>query len=83
MPQTVYDDSPAHDSRAFESPSLTLITLRSGSGRAAPAGTGPDQAGRGRWIARQWSRNWDLIGVLALMASSAAYALFALTHLGL
>ncbi len=32
-----------------------------------------------RWVARKW----DLVGVLALMGSSAAYGLFALAHLGL
>ncbi len=30
-----------------------------------------------RWAARQW----DLVGVLLLMAASAAYGVFALTHL--
>ena len=31
-----------------------------------------------RWIVRQW----DLVGVLALLGSSAAYGAYALTHLG-
>ena len=32
-----------------------------------------------RWVARKW----DLVGVLALMGSSAAYGIFALAHVGL
>ena len=32
-----------------------------------------------RWV----SRKWDLVGVVALMGSSAAYGVFALAHLGL
>ena len=35
------------------------------------------RAGLTQWIARKW----DLVGVLALMASSAAYGAFALSHL--
>ncbi len=34
-------------------------------------------AGLVRWIAHRW----DLVGVLALIVSDAAYGLFALTHL--
>ncbi len=52
------------------------------SGRTASAattGTAAHGAGLGRWIARRW----DLVGVLALMGSSAAYGAFALAHLGL
>ena len=36
-------------------------------------------AGLLRWVARKW----DLVGVLALMGSSAAYGVYALAHLGL
>ena len=32
-----------------------------------------------RWV----NHNWDLVGVLTLMGSSAAYGMFALAHLGL
>ena len=32
-----------------------------------------------RWV----SHKWDLVGVLTLMGASAAYGVFALTHLGL
>jgi len=39
----------------------------------------PKAAGLLRWGARKW----DLVGVLALMGSSAAYGVFALVHLGL
>jgi len=39
----------------------------------------PKAAGLLRWVARKW----DLVGVLALMGSSAAYGVFALVHLGL
>lgn len=37
------------------------------------------RTGMVRWIARRL----DLVGVLALMGSSAAYGVFALAHLGL
>ncbi len=36
-------------------------------------------SGLARWVAGRW----DLVGVLALMGSSAAYGAFALAHLGL
>ena len=36
-------------------------------------------AGLLRWVARKW----DLVGVLALMGSSAAYGVYALAHPGL
>ena len=32
---------------------------------------------------RGMARKWDMLGVLALMGSSAAYGIFALAHLGL
>ena len=32
-------------------------------------------------LARHFARRWDLYGVLALMASTAAYGLFSLLHL--
>ena len=31
-------------------------------------------------LARRIARRWDMIGVLALMGSSAAYAVFAIAH---
>ena len=39
----------------------------------------PKTAGLLRWVARRW----DLVGVLTLMGSSAAYGVFALAHVGL
>jgi len=33
-------------------------------------------------LGRRVAQCWDLVGVLALMASGAAYGAFALTHLG-
>jgi len=39
----------------------------------------PKAAGLLRWVARKW----DLVGVLTLMGSSAAYSVFALAHVGL
>ena len=36
-------------------------------------------AGVLRWVGRKW----DLVGVVALMGSSAAYGVFALAHVGL
>ena len=44
------------------------------------ANTGaPKASGLRRWVARRW----DMVGVLALMGSSAAYGVFALAHVGL
>ena len=54
----------------------------SNSGRTASAETtGAAVHGTGVvcWIARRW----DMVGVLTLMGSSAAYGVFALAHLGL
>lgn len=50
----------------------TATTAKTGE-TASPA------AGVLRWV----SRKWDLVGVVALMGSSAAYGVFALAHLGL
>lgn len=46
-----------------------------------PSAAGTAQRGTAlvRWVAHRW----ELAGVLALMGSSAAYGVFALTHLGL
>lgn len=54
------------------------------SGRTAGAvktttRTAARRTGIARWIACRW----DLVGVLALMGSSAAYGMAALAHLGL
>ena len=54
---------------------LTLVHLDSA---AVPVKPKPG-AGFGRWLAHQW----DLVGVVALIGSSAAYGVYALTHLGL
>lgn len=43
------------------------------------ARTASHRAGVARWIACRW----DMVGVLALMGSSAAYGMAALAHLGL
>ena len=34
-------------------------------------------------LIRRIAHRWDMVGVLALMGSSAAYGVFALAHLGL
>ena len=49
------------------------------SGRAASGKTIQPGANLVRWIARKW----ELVGVLALMGSSAAYGVFALARTGL
>ncbi len=50
------------------------------SGRTAKTGgTASQAAGLLRWV----SRKWDLVGVVALLGSSAAYGVFALAHMGL
>lgn len=46
---------------------------------ALPGKTVNGSAGLVRWIARKW----DLVGVLALIGSSAAYGVYALAHTGL
>ncbi len=55
-------------------------TLRIQTNPAASTGASAPQAvGVLRWVARRW----DLVGVLTLMGSSAAYGAFALAHVGL
>lgn len=54
---------------------LTLVHL---DRTTAPAKPKPS-TGLVRWIAHRW----DLVGMLALIGSSAAYAMYALAHLGL
>ena len=54
----------------------------SSSGRTASADT-TETAAHGAGIVRWIARRWDLVGVLTLMGSSAAYGMFALAHLGL
>jgi len=48
------------------------------TGRAGNANA-PKAAGLVRWAAARW----ELVGVLTLMGSSAAYGAFALAHVGL
>ncbi len=55
---------------------LTLIQ----TDRPARTGTAKPGAGRVRGRVRWIFRQWDLVGVLALMGSSAAYGVYALTH---
>ena len=50
------------------------ISVKTNSKTAAPQTARPS-------LARHFARRWDLYGVLALMASSASYALAALAHL--
>ena len=40
-------------------------------------------AARRASLLQRIARRWDMVGVLALMGSSAAYGVFALAHLGL
>lgn len=54
---------------------LTLVHLD----RAAVPVKPKPGAGLARWV----SQRWELVGVLALLGSSAAYGVYALTHLGL
>ncbi len=51
-------------------------------GRAAEMAAASQPIVRGAGLLRGIGRKWDLVGGLALMASSTAYALFALSHLG-
>ena len=55
--------------------------INGGSGSIAQA-EGESQAADGTGLVRWMARRWDLVGVLALMGSSAAYGAFALAHLG-
>ena len=55
-----------------------LIRLSQTNPAASSRTTSP-AAGVLRWVARKW----DLVGVVALMGSSAAYGAFALAHVGL
>ena len=58
----------------YNSIRIQATNTAAGTGRAASP-----VAGWLGWV----SRKWDLIGVVALMGSSAAYGVFALAHLGL
>ena len=61
--------------RAIYNNHLTLIHLsQTGGTKTAKRSTG---------LVRRIAHRWDLVGVLALMGSSAAYAVYALMHLGL
>ena len=42
-----------------------------------------ETAGRCAALVQWVARRWEMVGVLALMGSSATYGVFALTHLGL
>ena len=55
---------------------MPQIIDRNAAQTAATQTTAPT-TGLTQWI----SRKWDLVGVLALMTSSAAYGVFALSHL--
>ena len=54
---------------------LTLVHLDRAPVPAKPK----PSAGFVRWLAHRW----DLVGVVALIGSSAAYGVYALAHLGL
>ena len=60
--------------------SINGIGISIQTNAAAKTGAGaPKATGLLRWAASRW----DLVGVLTLMGSSAAYGVFALAHLGL
>ena len=66
--------------RAIYNNHLTLIQ----SGQTVGTETvKPGTSKPGTGLVRRIARRWDLVGVLALMGSSAAYAVYALMHLGL
>ena len=71
MQQAIYNNS-----------SISNISSSSNSGRTASADT-TETAAHGAGIVRWIARRWDLVGVLTLMGSSAAYGVFALAHVGL
>ena len=59
---------------------LHLQNTRATVGTTAPRSAVASRSGNVlRWVARKW----DLVGVVALMGSSAAYGVYALAHLGL
>lgn len=62
--------------KAIYSKNITLVFPTAET--AAPAAM-PRRRNILRWL----SRKWDLIAILALMGSSAAYCLYALSHLGM
>ncbi len=68
MQQSIYN-SIIHDS-------ITIQATKTDTGTTAPAFWGAS-------LLQRLARRWDMVGVLALMGSSAAYGVFALAHLGL
>ena len=50
---------------------------------AAEMTVAAETAGRGAELVQWVARQWEMVGVLALMGSSAIYGVFALTHLDL
>ena len=72
----------SHDTQENTTMQQAIYNSISDSDRTASAATTMtafQAAGLLRWV----SRKWDLVGVLALMGSSAAYGVFALAHQGL
>ena len=68
MHQAIYNTT--HNS--IKATQKTILTMTTTAPAARPMG-----------LARRMAGRWDMVGVLALMGSSAAYGVFALAHLGL
>ena len=75
MQQAIYNTT--HNSikathNSIKATQKTILTMTTTAPAARPMG-----------LARRMAGRWDMVGVLALMGSSAAYGVFALAHLGL
>ena len=55
-------------------------TTINGNDFAIPATKTATTTARRASLARRIARRWDMVGVLALMGSSAVYAVFAIAH---
>ncbi len=65
----------------YNSTTIGDITINGNSIALPAAGTvKTTPAARRTSLARRFARRWDMVGVVALMGSSAAYAVFAIAH---
>ena len=71
MQQTIYNSI---NSNSINSNGITVQATQ--TNKMAPTA-------RRASLARHIARRWDMVGMLALMGSSAVYAVFALAHVGL
>ena len=63
----------------YNSTTSNNISIQTKAAAKTAGVSAPKAVGLLRWVACRW----DMVGVLALIGSSAAYGVFALAHVGL